>query len=83
MYFSPNFLKPSLYSPSSNLNLKGFSSKIIQYMVVGRYNSSNPRSGHPLRSPTRENWSGGVLHAALGGHFTKNHSFYPFQALIK
>jgi hypothetical protein len=30
-----------------------------------------------------ENWSGGVLHNALGSHFTKNHPFCPFWVLIK
>jgi hypothetical protein len=30
-----------------------------------------------------ENWSGGVMHNALGSHFTENHPFCPFWVLIK
>jgi hypothetical protein len=73
----------SLCSSSSNLNLNGFSSKIIQYMAAGRENSWNPRSCLLTRSPICENWSGGVMHTALGSHFTENHLFCPFWVLIK
>jgi hypothetical protein len=74
-YFSPNFLMCGLCNPRSNLNLNGFSSKISQYMDITRDNSSNLGSGIPTRSSTHENWSGGVLHTALGSHFTKKHPF--------
>jgi hypothetical protein len=30
-----------------------------------------------------ENWSGGVMHTALGSHSTENHLFCPFWVLIK
>jgi hypothetical protein len=52
-------------------------------MAADRENSRNPRSGHPTRSPICENWSGGVMHNALGSHFTKKHMFCPFWPLIK
>jgi hypothetical protein len=52
-------------------------------MAAGRENSRNPGSGHPTRSPICENWSGGVMHNALGSHFTKNQLFCPFWQLIK
>jgi hypothetical protein len=70
-YFFPKFLMPSLCSPSTNLNLNGFSSKIIQYMAADRDNSSKLGSGFTTRSSTHENWSGSVLHTAFGSHFTK------------
>jgi hypothetical protein len=47
-------------------------------MAAGRDNSSNLGSGLPTRSPSRENLSGGIMHNALGSHFTKNHPFCPF-----
>jgi hypothetical protein len=74
-YFSPNFFMCGLCSPRSNLNLNGFSSKIIQYMDITRDNSSNLGSGIPTRSSTHENWSARVLHTALASHFTKKHPF--------
>jgi hypothetical protein len=77
-YFFPNFLICSLCTPRSNLNLNGFRPKIIQYMAACCDNSSNLGSGLPTRSPSHENWSGGVLHNILGSHFTKNHPFCPF-----
>jgi hypothetical protein len=40
-------------------------------MDITRDNSSNLGYGIPTRSSTHENWSGGVLHTALGSHFTK------------
>jgi hypothetical protein len=52
-------------------------------MDAGWENSWNPGSGHPTRSPTCENWSGGILYNVLGSHFIKNHLFCPFWPLIK
>jgi hypothetical protein len=52
-------------------------------MAAGRDNFSNLGSRISTRSPTHENWSGRVLHSALGSHLTKNHLFYPFLPLIK
>jgi hypothetical protein len=57
-YFSTIFLKRSLCTHSSNLNLNEFSSKIIQYMATGQDNSSKPGADLPISSPTYENWSG-------------------------
>jgi hypothetical protein len=77
--FPPNFLKCSLCTHSSNLNLNGFISKIIQYMAAGRDNSSNLGFGLLTRSPSRENLSGGIMHNSLGSHFTKNTHFAPLR----
>jgi hypothetical protein len=52
-------------------------------MVTGLENSCNLRCGHPTRSPSCKNWSGGVLYNALGSHFTENHLFCPIWVLIK
>jgi hypothetical protein len=78
-YFFPKFLKPTLCSPSTNLNLNGFHSKTIQYMAADQDNSSKVGFGLTTRSSTHENWSGSVLHIAFGSHFTKNTRFGPFR----
>jgi hypothetical protein len=48
-------------------------------MAIGRDNSSKLGSGLTTTSSTHENCSGGVLHNALGSHFTKNTHFVPFR----
>jgi hypothetical protein len=40
-------------------------------MATSRDNSLNHGSDIPTRSPTSENWSGGILHTGLGSHFKK------------
>ena len=70
--FSRKILSCTLCTPSSNLNLNAFSSKIIQYMATYRDNSSSPGFDHPNMSPTYEKWSGGIACLSFGSHFTKN-----------
>ena len=71
-YFSQKIFSCTSCTPSSNLNLNAFSSKIIQYMATYRDNSSNPGFGHPNMPPTYEKWSGGIACLSFGSHFTKN-----------
>ena len=71
-YFSQKILSCTLCTPSSNLNLNAFSSKIIQYIATYRDNSSTPGFDHPNMSPTYEKWSGGIACLSFGSHFTKN-----------
>ena len=53
------------------------------YIAADRDKSLQVGSGHPSRSTTCENWSGGSVQLIFGSHFTKNHSVCPIRAQIK